>query len=302
VNTSEESAYSSETFAAAPGTVMPGVEQPAPALTFHANNPPWGLAQALLTWFLSLVLLVCIQLIVSLAYIAYLHQQGLTPAIEALAQDKTFIFINVISYFPIHLLTFLLGWAVVTQMGRFDFWRTIGWSWPSKRELWSSVGLAVLLFVTALLLAAAFGGQETDIERIVKSSRPTALALAILAVATAPLVEELVYRGVLYPALQRSIGMTGAITLVAGLFAVGHVYQYWPNFGVISAIVLLSVSLTLVRAFTGRLLPCFIIHLVFNGIQSVGILLAPYIRALDPAAEHRAATLLIIVRHFQQLL
>jgi membrane protease YdiL (CAAX protease family) len=284
------------------------VESPEPAAgglpsspQFHANNPPWGLPQALLTWFLSLVLLVCVQLIVSVAYIVYRQQQGIAPDIQSLTKDKTFIFINVLSYFPIHLLTFLLGWAVVTQMGRFNFWQTIGWSWPPNLGLWKSAGLAVLLFGMALVLSGLFGGQETDIERIVQSSRPTAYALAILAVATAPLVEEVVYRGVLYPALQRAIGMTGAVTLVAGLFAIGHVYQYWPNFGVISAIVLLSISLTLVRACTGRLLPCFIIHLVFNGIQSVGIVLAPYIRALDSGREQTAASILMVFRFLLSL-
>jgi membrane protease YdiL (CAAX protease family) len=296
VNTLEESAYTGHSLSTPPGPIEPHAGGLPSGPQFHANNPPWGLPQALLTWFLSLALLVCVQVIVSLAYIAYRHRQGIIPNIQTLTQDKTFMFINVLSYFPIHLLTFMLGWAVVTQMGRFDFWQTIGWSWPANLGLWKSAGLAILLFAMALVLSGLFGGQETDIERLVQSSRPTAYALAILAVATAPLVEEVVYRGILYPALQRAIGMGGAVTLVAGLFAVGHVYQYWPNFGVISAIVLLSVSLTLVRARTGRLLPCFIIHLVFNGIQSVGIVVAPYIRVLDSGGEQKAASILMAFR------
>jgi hypothetical protein len=38
--------------------------------------------------------------------------------------------------------------------------------------------------------------------------------------------------------------------------------------------------LTFIRARTGRLLPCFVIHLVFNGIQSLIIVFEPYLRAL----------------------
>lgn len=296
MNTSEESVPTVEGFSTLAGSIDSGAAAVPAGPQFHANNPPWRLPQAFLTWFLSLVLLVCVQLILMVSYIAYQHQQGITPDLRALPKDKTFIFINVLGYFPIHLLTFLLAWAVVTQMGRFDFWETIGWSWPANLGPWKSAGLAVLLFGLALILSGLFGGPETDIERIVQSSRPTAFALAILAVATAPLVEEVVYRGVLYPALQRAIGMGGAVALVAFLFAVGHVYQYWPNFGVISAIVLLSISLTLVRARTGRLLPCFIIHLVFNGIQSVGIIAAPYVRALDSGGEQPAASILIVFR------
>jgi membrane protease YdiL (CAAX protease family) len=63
------------------------------------------------------------------------------------------------------------------------------------------------------------------------------------------------------------------------MFAGLHVVQYWPNAGAISSITMLSVVLTMIRARTGRLLPCFVVHLVFNGVQSVIILLEPYIRA-----------------------
>ena len=278
------------------------VPEAAPVVSFHANNPPWGLPQGLLTWFLSLLILIGIQLIVTVGYILYQRSQGIIPNVEALQHDAQFIFLNVLGYFPIHLLTLLMAWAVVTQLGRFDFWRMIGWSRPSLIEVCVSIGLALLLFGTAVVLSAAFGGQETDIDRIVKSSRPTAFALAILAVATAPLVEEIIYRGVLFPASQRAIGRTGAIVLVSGLFAVGHVYQYWPNFGVISAIVLLSVALTMVRAFSGRLLPCFIIHFVFNGIQSIGIVVASFFGTPGTGSEHKAAGILNLLHSFPHLL
>jgi membrane protease YdiL (CAAX protease family) len=64
------------------------------------------------------------------------------------------------------------------------------------------------------------------------------------------------------------------------MFAGLHVYQYRQNIGAILSISLLSFVLTYIRARTGRLLPCFIIHLVFNGIQSLIIVLEPYLRAI----------------------
>ena len=147
-------------------------------------------------------------------------------------------------------------------------------------DLGKSVGLAILLFLIAWLILLKFGGQETDLERILQSSRAAALITAFLATATAPLVEEVVYRGLLYSAFQRVIGPVFAVIVVASIFAGLHVLQYWPNAGAISAITLLSVVLTVVRARTGRLLPCFVIHLVFNGIQSLIIVFDPYLRAL----------------------
>ena len=38
-----------------------------------------------------------------------------------------------------------------------------------------------------------------------------------------------------------------------------------------------SFTLTYVRAYTGKLLPSFVIHLVFNGVQSLIIALAPFL-------------------------
>jgi len=99
-------------------------------------------------------------------------------------------------------------------------------------------------------------------------------------------VEESIYRGILYPAIERTAGAKTAVILVTLLFAVPHVPQYWPNIGVISSITLLSVVLTLVRARNGRLLPCLVVHLVFNGIQSVIILFEPYLRAALETMRH----------------
>ena len=62
------------------------------------------------------------------------------------------------------------------------------------------------------------------------------MATAILAVATGPLVEELLYRGLLYAALQKALGMLWAVTIVSGLFAAVHVFQYYNNLGVIAVI------------------------------------------------------------------
>jgi CAAX protease family protein len=103
------------------------------------------------------------------------------------------------------------------------------------------------------------------------------VATAFVAVATAPLVEEVIYRGLLYKTLEKAAGMGVAIAIVSLLFAGVHVFQYRNNLAVILVITVLSFTLTAARAVTGKLLPSFIIHLVFNGIQSVFIVLGGFI-------------------------
>ena len=140
-----------------------------------------------------------------------------------------------------------------------------------------SVLLALVLFALASLITTFWGGGKTDLDLLIESSLPARFVLAFAAVATAPLVEELIYRGVLYTALERAGGKVIAIFAVSFLFAGVHVVQYWNNVAVILVITLLSFTLTAARAVTGKLLPAFIIHLVFNGIQSVLIVLGAFI-------------------------
>jgi membrane protease YdiL (CAAX protease family) len=82
---------------------------------------------------------------------------------------------------------------------------------------------------------------------------------------------------VLYPAIEKAAGMTIAIITVSLLFAGVHVLQYKENIAVIVMISMLSIVLTVARAVTGKVLPSFIIHLVFNGIQSVLIVTSGFV-------------------------
>jgi membrane protease YdiL (CAAX protease family) len=205
--------------------------------------------------------------------------RGVAVTQDMLFADKTFVFLFVLGWLPAHLLTLALIWAVATRLGKRSIKEVFGWSWSPNFGLWRSSALAISLFIVTLLLVGFFGGQETELDRILRSSRAAAITLAFIAVATAPLVEEMIYRGLLYSAFEKAIGQWGAVVVVASMFAGLHVVQYWPNAAAISSITMLSVVLTLIRARTGRLLPCFVVHLVFNGVQSVIILLEPYIRA-----------------------
>jgi hypothetical protein len=56
----------------------------------------------------------------------------------------------------------------------------------------------------------------------------------------------------------------------------------------------LSIALTLVRAYTRRLLPCIIIHLVFNGIQAVLLIFEPYAQRILPGSEPVTPTFILL--------
>ena len=232
-------------------------------------------------WIASIILLVVVQLIFTVPYLLYIWATSGPPDMQALVTDKIVAFLSIIAVAPSHLLTLALIWLVVREGGKRPFWKTIGFEWPRTFSPATVVLACSGLAVTLLLLGGAatyfWGGNKTQLDLLVESSIPARLATAFVAVFTAPLVEELIYRGVLYSAIERTLGTIIAIIVVSLLFAGVHVFQYQNNIAVVAVITLLSITLTLVRAYTGKVLPSFIIHLVFNGIQSIFIALSPFI-------------------------
>ena len=252
--------------------------QPTPA----PGGAPW--VEVLISigvWILSVVLLLLVPVICAIPYVIYRIVKFGPPTAEALTTDKTLIFFSVLGILPTHLLTFALVWAVVSYAGRRPFWKNIDFEWPERSSpamvTLICVLTAAILFLLAWGVTYFYGERKTDLDLLIESSIWTRFATAFVAVFTAPLVEELIYRGVLYRALEKAAGMAIAIPVVALLFAGVHVFQYRNNIAVIVVITLLSITLTVARAVSGKVLPAFIIHLVFNGIQSVFIVLGAFV-------------------------
>jgi uncharacterized protein len=241
------------------------------------DNPGWGVAAACLVWFASFLLLAIVPLLADVGYIiTRINRVPADKLRELVLSDPHFVLVSVVAVIPAHLLTLWLVWWVVTGNARRSFAAALGWRWSRHfgwLEVGPCIGIVVCLLVINSIIAHYYGGSETALDKIIASSFATRVVVVVLATLSAPLVEEAVYRGVLYPALQRAIGKVWAVVIVAGLFAGVHAPQYRENLGVIMAIALLSLTLTLVRALTGRLLPGVIIHFLFNGASSVGILI-----------------------------
>ena len=103
--------------------------------------------------------------------------------------------------------------------------------------------------------------------------------MAFIATFTAPFIEEVIYRGVLYSAFQRAWGIPAAFILTTLLFSVVHVPQYYPSYSTIFLLTVLSMTLTAIRVKTDNLLPCVILHTLFHGIQSTLLILEPVMRS-----------------------
>ncbi|HEX8719194.1 MAG TPA: type II CAAX endopeptidase family protein [Pyrinomonadaceae bacterium] len=245
------------------------------------DDPPWGLPGAVGLLILSFLLMIFISLGFLVPY-ALRRGVGLAALPQFALTDPRAILVQLLSIFPAHLLTLGLAWLLVTRGGKYPFFRTLGWEWGAGFTPWRCAGLALLLYAVGFGILSLSGECDNELERIIRSSRGAAIAAAAAASLTAPLVEEILFRGLLYSALRRLVGVSWAVAVVLIIFALIHVPQYSPCYGVIGTILLLSAVLTVVRARTRNLLPCFFIHLVFNSVQAVLIVLAPYLQRFIP--------------------
>lgn len=253
-----------------------GLIQPTP------NDPPWNSFVAVGVWVLSVFSIIVFPNLFVFPYIAKqnIDLSDTAKLTEFITTDPTSILLQLLAVFPAHILTLIGAWLVATKFRTYPFRQTLGWRWGGFK-FWHIVAILVFFFAAAPALTWLFGEQENDFLKILQSSRAAVYLVAIFATFTAPLVEEVVYRGVLYSAFQKKLGVIWAVVLVTFLFALVHVPQYsknWvPDLASISLIVLLSLILTMVRVKTGNLLPCIVLHTVFNGLQAIILILQPYL-------------------------
>ena len=252
------------------------------------NNPPWNCWMAFGIWTVSVLAILFVPILCLIPYIIYIVLEG-NSSVENIQNDRTAIIVSILGTIPAHILTIVLAWFIVTKNKKFSFKQTLGWS-PNNFRWFYYILILGGFFAIATLVSYLIPEQDNELLRILRSSRTAVYIVAFIATFTAPLVEEVVYRGVLYSAIQRSIGVKGAIAIVTALFALVHVPQYWGSPGTIILICLLSLVLTLVRVSTGNLLPCIILHTIFNGIQSLFLVLQPFLpEKIGGTSEQTAA-------------
>ncbi len=259
------------------------------------NNPPWNSGMAFLVWFVSVGLILVLPSLFILPYLVSINTQlSDNPDLgKLILADPKAVAISLGATVFAHLLTIILAWFIVTRFNTYSFTKMLGWRWGGFK-FWHGLVILVAVYAVALTLANLFGSQENEMTKILASSRMAVFMVAFLATFSAPLVEEVVYRGVLYSAFQRTFNPTIAVVIVTVLFAAVHVPQYIPDYATIISICFLSLIITLIRARTDNLLPCIVFHTIFNGIQSVLLILEPYISLPEELKTVPEKTALII--------
>lgn len=241
------------------------------------DNPGWTVGGGIGIWGISVLLIFMAALVAQIIWmVRFQMQTGRMPTQNDL--DATVTFWSIISTFVAHLLTLCICLLFVRRNSRVGFAESLGLDW--FRNLTSQrltmLGLCVLLTPVFLALGGILQkyipSSKTQLDEVLRMGLHVRIAIALIAAFSAPLVEEIVYRGVLFGALRKSFDEIATITIVSLMFLAVHIPQYWGGWAGLTLLAILSVTLTIIRARTKSVLPGIVMHFIFNGIQAVGII------------------------------
>lgn len=235
----------------APVSFTPGPTVPPPA-----ENPVWNGWDVLLIALLTILTLVVVELltVVGAREFVYRHSSfGDVMQKPVLALIGQFL-----SYIAVALYMIML----VEGKYHVRFWQAIQWNWRASASL-KLLGLGVLTVSLDLLSRYLPMPKTTPFDEFFAHPRDAYL-IAAFAVTFGPLMEELFFRGFLYPVLARRTGVAGAVVLTALPFGLMHYLQY-KSWGAVLVITLVGVVLTVVRVVTKSVGASFLVHVGYNG-------------------------------------
>jgi len=225
------------------------------------ENPVWSGWDVLLIAGLTLLTLFLAQLFIVLGARRFVYPH---KSFFDVAQKPVLALLSeLVTYAVVALYMILL----VEGKYRTRFWQAIRWNWPGLAGL-SMLGVGVLMLGFDILGRYLPMPKTTPFDQFF--ARPTDAYLTVaFAVTLGPLMEELFFRGFLYPVIARRMGVVWGILLTAAPFGLMHFMQYGYSWGAVLIVFLVGVVLTTVRAATKSVAASFLAHVGYNGTLMV---------------------------------
>jgi membrane protease YdiL (CAAX protease family) len=168
---------------------------------------------------------------------------------------------------------FLFLYVTLSVLRGAPFWTSLGWrrlklhsiagrltgGW---RYFFSGSALAIFVVLASSQIHTA---ERLPIQEVLKN-RYSALLLMCMAVVVAPVVEETIFRGYLYPLFARSFGIGPGVVLTGTLFGLMHGTQLGWTWGIVFLLIVVGVIFTFARARTGTVVASFLLHLGYNSM------------------------------------
>lgn len=265
----------------------------------------WSWPHLILLVLFGLVSLVMVQGILAVFYLPH-GQRLTTKQMEQYLLSKPQFAIGSMLIWYATIFFFL--YVTLSLLRGHSFWECLGWrkinshnrEQPRNPFVYFIAGSGLSLFV-ALLTARMKEPENIPMQELFKH-RQTALLFVAMAVLVAPLVEETLFRGYLYPLFARLIsallrfvgieaapalrsGILSSIVLTGVLFGLMHGAQLGWTWSLVSMLILVGIIFTLVRARTGSVFASFLMHLGYNSLIAVAAVLSTHGFTRIPAGQ-----------------
>jgi membrane protease YdiL (CAAX protease family) len=247
----------------------------------------WSWAHLIVFLLFGFISLAVIQAVLATVYLPH-HKMSAKEMQDYLLSKPQFAIGSMILWY---VTIFFFLYVTLSVLRGHSFWETLGWRKlrPPNGEMpknpffyfLSGCGLSLLV---ALLTASMKTPENTPIEELFKY-RSTALLFVGMAVLVAPLVEETLFRGYLYPVFARSMGVTPAILLTGLLFGLMHGAQLGWTWSLVAILTAVGVIFTLIRARTGTVFASFLMHLGYNSLISIAAVVSTHGFSQVPAGK-----------------
>ena len=243
---------------------MPEVNSSPPAVALPpraGQPPPWSLLDLGLFLGLGALALVIAYVTVMLGYVSLSSLAGWHVPPEGI-EETAFFSLALQSVF--YLLLFAATYALVAFRKRLPFWRALKWRKPTALEV-AGYFAAGIVMTAAVEYAPTILPDRSDFPlRELFTSPTVAYTVGAFAVFVAPLMEELIFRGVLFSIFEDRGGLGFAVVTTAVLFAGLHIPEYRGAWNHLFLLLLVGLVFSLARGLTGSLAPSVILHTAYN--------------------------------------
>jgi uncharacterized protein len=268
--------------AAAPGGMLPeGVPPEAPG-GWHSNRfldpdlrVPWGWVDLLLLVIVWIGATVISTILLAILFAA----RGV--AFDQIQHSSRYLgFFVVTDQVVVSIVVLLYLWMQTRLRFNGPFWATLGWrrletgTRPPLLTCLGFVALGVFLALSVQLVSSAFPAKtKLPIETFLQN-RQAALALMVMSVLLAPVVEESIFRGYIYPVVARSFGVPAGVIATGTVFGLLHAEQLWGGWAQIALLVVVGIVFTWIRAWKRTVFASYLLHVSYNSLLFLAFLVS----------------------------
>jgi CAAX protease family protein len=187
--------------------------------------------------------------------------------------------VEIVSQGLLSFATLAFLYVMVRAHSAAPFWPAVGWR---RFRGVASRGAAIMGYVLlgfGLALGVSWASRYVDTGKTLPMeelfhNRQTVVLLILLGILVAPLIEETIFRGCLYPVIARRFGVPAGIVATGVVFGLAHAPQLWGGWGQIALLMGVGIVLTYIRARAGTVAASYFVHVSYNTILFVGLYFA----------------------------